>query len=394
MIKMLIVSMFVCLFWLPYGFASEVEVANISGTEKSNDIVWATKLFGICDASAAVMRSDGVLVVASDEHNTISTFNRSSGEKRNDLTPSLEGLLEKAGLDLEIDDDTDLPREIDVEGAAVLSWKDEGEIVIWIGSHSGRKAKWKKKKGKVRKAKERKNRNILFATNLPDDRSELTLVGSPITNLSSVLLAPPKELKTRLDILATSKPPLWPNAGGWNIEGLATDADGRLILGFRSPVDSNKLALVVRIDNPHEAITIKDTKVVLGAAEWLNLGNRGIRSMDWSSTHKYWLIVAGPVGHVDISNSKLPNTSGYAQDFAVFRWDGFGTEPKKLEYNLSDLRPEILVPTKDGFYLISDDGKVKHPGSDGETCADCLKDSSNPDYPYAFARARFFSLKH
>ena len=110
--------------------------------------------------------------------------------------------------------------------------------------------------------------------------------------------------------------------------GLAADPQGRLLI-FRSPAGADKRALVVRLDNPRQATAGDNAEdVVLGAAEWLDLETRGIRSMDWSPAHEAWLIVAGPVGHVDVTQPDLPDVSGYAEDFAVFRWQGFGDNNK------------------------------------------------------------------
>lgn len=348
---------------------------------------WATRVTGICDASAALLRADGTLVIASDDHNTLSVFDRASGAKLGDLTPSLDRLLEDAGIELQIDGDTGLPREIDVEGAAMLRW-DGQNVAVWVGSHGRRKAKWDDEDDDVRSAKRRTNRQVLMATRLPQDGTPLTLVGSPVITLSDAFTEPPPELEDVLAPLVAAEP-LWPNAGGWNIEGLAADPQGRLLIGFRSPVGDDKRALVLRLDNPRQAFGGDEAEgIVLDAAEWLDLGARGIRSMDWSPAHESWLIVAGPVDNVDVTRSDLPQLPGYAEDFAVFRWQGFGHRPVEQALDLKDLRPEILVPAADGFYLISDDGKEPRPG--GEDCG--TRRSHDPHHPDVYARARFFAL--
>jgi len=146
--------------------------------------------------------------------------------------------------------------------------------------------------------------------------------------------------------------------------------------------------LVARIDNPREMI-LGDTGVV-GSVQWLDLGMRGIRSIEWSADSESWLIVAGPVDHVDVENPDLPQVPEH-QDvgFAVFRWFGFGQPPVQLDVNFDQLRPEILVPLRDGFYLISDDGKEKR--SDGKTCGELLHEFG-PDHEGVYTRTRSFSL--
>ena len=65
--------------------------------------------------------------------------------------------------------------------------------------------------------------------------------------------------------------------GGLNIEGLAATPEGQLLIGFRNPLPDER-ALVVPLENPGEVVDGKRAK--LGEAYELNLGRRGVRSIE------------------------------------------------------------------------------------------------------------------
>lgn len=348
---------------------------------------WGERIGGVCDVSAAVLAGPDQLLIADDEKRNVLMAVPGTGAPLRDAT-SLNPLLEVAGMRLEIDKKDGLPRELDLEGAAVLP----GAIptAFWIGSHSGRKAK--ERKSKVRDAIRRPNRQVLFATPVPSDGR---LTGKPFTGLRAALVDPPAPLREALAPLAgISTAGDYPNAGGLNIEGLAATPDGHLLIGFRSPVTpaTGDKALVVRLDNPLEVIA--GAEPVLGAATWLDLGRRGIRSLEWSDQQGAWLILAGPADYQDLErpgdpdrDGEYPTHAGYDEGFALYRWRGPDHQPVPLEVDVdTDLRPEAMVATAGGVYLISDDGKVER---DGRSCAKWLASS---DPTKAYARARHVAL--
>ena len=344
---------------------------------------WPTRITGVCDASAAIVRPNGSFIIADDETNILAEYDR-AGTRTGPHEPPLDELLEAAGFKLERDKKNQ-PREIDIEGVAVLR-TDAGAVAFWIGSHARRKAVWKND-GELKKPRLNKNRRVVFATNIPETGSPVLLKGVPATDLRDRVMSPPDEIKGVLHPLREAeKKEHRPNAGGWNIEGLAPGPDGSLLIGFRSPPDNDKRALIVSIRNPLKAI--EGEPIELGDAVWLDLGTRGIRGMDWSPRLSAWLIIAGPVDYIHIE-TREPIT-GYATDFSVYKWEGFGEPAIELIWNPSnlrpDFRPEILIAAGDGFYLISDDGSVERPS--GGTCKTIIK--NEPEHPDVYVRARFF----
>lgn len=106
---------------------------------------------------------------------------------------------------------------------------------------------------------------------------------------------------------------LAPEMMGTNIEALANDGTGKLLIGFRNPRPGNK-AIVVSLENPDTALA---GTARFGAAAELDLGGLGIRSMTYSAVHQAVLIIAGP--H-DAANGpfKLYSWSGVLTDAATF----------------------------------------------------------------------------
>ena len=136
--------------------------------------------------------------------------------------------------------------------------------------------------------------------------------------------------------------------GGFNIEGLAATPDGRLLIGLRNPLPHQR-ALIIPLDNPGDMI-IKGQPARLGAPIELDLGRRGIRSIEFVGSS--YLIVAGP-----------PGDKG---SFALYRWSGQAGDAASpvSGVDLQDLRPEALfaIPQTERVQLLSDDGGVKMSG--------------------------------
>jgi hypothetical protein len=369
------------------GLTQEVPEATMSP--------WPERIPGLCDISGAVVGGDDTLLLGTDEQdNTLYrlTLNRLTlNSAAVNATAELNALFALAGTPL-LDRDDGVPRELDIEGATTLTSGDS-TTAFWIGSHAGRKVK--ARKDKPRKAKARVNRQFLFATTIPDPGRDLSLVGTPFAGLRAALASAPSPIaETLKPLLNIEKGADYPNAGGWNIEGLASTVDGHLLFGFRSPVGplTGNKALVVRLDNPFDVL--QDKPAVIGAAEWLDLGTRGIRSMAWSPQQQALLILAGPVDFQDpslapvLGSDEYPQLSGYATDFALFRWGGFQGALDQLPVDVStDLRPEAMIPTPTGVYLISDDGDVMRAG---ETCKDRLHSGPSEQ---TYARARHVTLQ-
>jgi hypothetical protein len=277
---------------------------------------------GLCDASAAVALDSTHFVVADDEHNVLQVYQRDRSAP-------------VGAIDLAAFLGTRPDRESDLEGAARI-----GQRIFWIASHG------RNKNGKVREERQR-----LFATEIDSRTQPPTLqpAGQPYTRLLADLIAAPGLRALPLREAAERAPE---SSGGLNIEGLAATADGRLLIGFRSPLVQGR-ALVVPLNNPQALL--EGQPAAFGAPILLDLGERGVRSIERIGSN--YLIVAGPT----------------ADDgrFTLFRWSGAaGSAAVALpSIDFGSLRPEALFewPGSRQVQMLSDDGGVE---TDGLACKD------------------------
>lgn len=262
---------------------------------------------GVCDASAAVSLDERHFIVADDEHNRLTVYQR--GQAR----PVRE---------VDLDKFLGAKKEADIEGAA-----QRGDRIYWIASHA------RNSQGEVRE-----DRHRFFATDIRGHTVEP--VGKPYTDLLADLLAAPSISALTLGDAAGRAAEA---DGGFNIEGLATAADGSLLIGLRNPIPQGR-AIVIPLLNPAELIDGKGP-ARFGAAIRLDLGGRGVRSIE--RVGNGYVIAAGP-----------PADTG---TFAVYRWSGRpGDAPSPVRLDLGTLRPEALFAWPDGqLTLLSDDGGVQ-----------------------------------
>jgi uncharacterized protein DUF3616 len=221
-------------------------------------------------------------------------------------------------------------KECDLEGAAEI-----GELIFWIGSH-----------GRNKKAEERKERQVFFATKrsgLGKD-TKLGIAGKVYTKLLDDLVNDPALKPFDLGKAAT----LLPNDdGGLNIESLAADG-GKLWIGFRNPKNKAKEALLVPLLNPTEIVK-HGARAKLGDPVMLKLGGLGVRDMvAWNDG---FLIIAG-----DRGDRFEPG----AHPSRVFYWRP-GTDPQDIGVDFGDLNPEAIMimgqADKSGILILSDDKK-------------------------------------
>ncbi len=190
-------------------------------------------------------------------------------------------------------------------------------------------------------AKRQQSRYRLFATDLRSDG--LVTVGKPYEHLLHDLI---KSAPLAQYHLAAASRLAAEADGGLNIEGLAATPEGQLLIGFRNPLPGER-AIIVPLENPGETIDGKRAK--LGEAFELNLGRRGIRSIEWVEGR--YLIVAGPTADEG--------------SFALYRWSGKRSDSAEpIAADLGSLRPEALfaVPNTTKVQLLSDDGGVVTAG--------------------------------
>lgn len=282
---------------------------------------------GLCDASAAASLGGGYFIVADDESNDLRIYKRGRAAP---LTPPVP-----LSAFLHIKE----TQESDIEGAAAI-----GDRIFWITSHGANS------EGKVRPA-----RRKFFATDIVHGAiPSVSPTGQAYDNLLDDMLHEPSLQGYGL-AAGAGLPPKSPNAV--NIEGLAANGNGGLLIGFRNPVPLGK-ALILPLDNPDELIDGKRAR--FGKPIALALDGLGIRSIDRVGQGYY--IVAGPI-------DKGPG--------ALYQWSGRAADPaRRLAANVTELNPEALFQVGDNtLQVLSDDGTFKVNGRDCKDIEDKTRQS-------------------
>ncbi|HTV17656.1 MAG TPA: DUF3616 domain-containing protein [Polyangiaceae bacterium] len=264
---------------------------------------------GACDASGAVPVDARHFAVADDEDNVLRVYDAYAGGeavRRTNLSKQIA--LKKKG-------------EADIEAATSI-----GDRAFWLTSH-----------GRNAKGDEDPNRSLVITTQLPTLDERVAVEGEVYRELLHDLQQEPSLAPyqlTRASELAPKEP------GGLNIEGLTATPDGKLLIGFRSPLAGTR-ALLVPIENP--AALYGAGKVKLGAPIELDLGGLGVRSLSW--WRGSYLIAAGSTGAGGPSR--------------LYRWSGPGTEPRiAAESVFEGSNPEAFFSAEDNdqILVLSDDG--------------------------------------
>lgn len=144
------------------------------------------------------------------------------------------------------------------------------------------------------------------------------------------------------------------HVNGFSIEGLTTSPDdSQLWLGFRAPqldTGSRDKALLIAVTNYQAVLADNSLSPTFEAME-LNLGGRGIRSIDRALDGSGYLILAGPAGSA---------SAAVTHDFRLFTWSGDpATAPIELGNNLDAL----LAATGGSFESIASPASVR-PGTE------------------------------
>jgi len=283
---------------------------------------------GMRDASAAVVVSSNLFIVADDENNILRLYSADkAGPPLKEF--DLNAFLEVTGKSI----------EADLEGAAKI-----GNRAFWIGSH-----------GRNKDGKQRPNRSRLFATDIKINDGEVTLtpVGKPCKHLLDELLRDSRFAELHLAEASTRAPK---EEGALNIEGLAATPQGHLLIGFRNPVRGGQ-ALIIPLLNPNEVIEGKPPRFDLP----VRLGLDGLGIRDIALFEGTYFIIAGPWHSGD--------------KFEFYHWAGGNAEPKRfIVKHVGDYHPEAIViyPQK-GFHeiqILSDDGNRPIDGIPGKELGD------------------------
>ena len=309
---------------------------------------------GACDASAAVALDSDTILVADDEDNYLRIYSYDDPG----LPISSFSLDDFLGVV-----DSSHP-ESDIEACTRV-----GNIIYWITSH-----------GRSKKGKWRSSRYRLFATEILkiNGNYKLRPLGRPCLNLIDALLKL-DDLKLQKNIGVAGEDSgrkLAPKEYGLNIEGMTISADGKdLYIGMRNPVPGNR-AILIPLKNI-EGVIVRKSDPKLGAPIYLNLANRGIRPIEYSSAHQMYFIIAGSISGEDNSS--------------IYSWSGdIKTDPKTI-MPFSKLNPEAIAPIKDSkqLYVLSDDGNVKHRVKSNETNDQLINGASSCKSLKDYKKKRF-----
>ena len=293
----------------------------------------ADRFFGDAEASTAVPVGNDFMFVANDENETIHLYKRDGSEPLRSFDFSTELRAKKHPKD-----------EVDLEASTRI-----GNRIYWLGSHSNKKGD----------GKFQPNRHRLFATDLVGE-TNLVYAGRYDSLRSDLIEWDNRTSRLGLEqSAAVGVPPDEPGGKGFNIEGLSVTPDGRTAwIGFRAPLvltNGRPHALLVPVLNLPDLIGSRPSKAQFGPPVLLDLGGRGIRSIE-TFTNRV-LIVAGPAANDG--------------DFRLFVWDGDSShQPTLCDATLDrvgserKLRPEAIVgfvgpinAANPEVQLLSDDGK-------------------------------------
>ncbi len=306
---------------------------------------------GACDASAACALDARRVVVADDENNILRLYDLDA--------PGMP--LAEFPMGRFLKTNTDSHPEADLEACARV-----GDRIYWLASH-----------GRSKKGKWRPNRYLFFATRVVEDKTapggwRIEPAGSPCrTLLASLLATPGLDLGRTVGKLGSDEAgSLAPKEEGLNIEGLAPGADGEsLLIGFRNPRPGGDALLLPLLNAT--AVIDSGAPARFGEPIRLDLGGRGVRSIEHSPAHGGYFIAAGSHENARIS--------------ALYRWSGRAADKAERLRGFDDFNPEAIAPLPGGkrLAIFSDDGTVKYrvppeqstePLEDGECECKTLRD--------------------
>jgi hypothetical protein len=125
--------------------------------------------------------------------------------------------------------------------------------------------------------------------------------------------------------------------GGLNIEGIAWDpANGRLLLGLRSPIRSGQaLVLPIKLRDANGPFSADNLDLANSRIIEIPLGGSGIRDIQYDSNLKSFLVISGAPENQEKG------------EFILWQWDG-SSQPKQLAQLDSNIKPEGITEVKLG----------------------------------------------
>ncbi len=305
------------------GAGSDTYVLKYAASAAAYDIPNTDFHTGISDASTAVDAGNNYFLSADDESNGLHLYHKDSS-----------GYFFNA-----------------FDMAGPIGFSGEGDFEA--SCRKGNKAYWMGSLGNSKSGNVQTSRHYFFGTTVAGTGSLTTAsyLGSQSLRSSMISWGDSKGY----DFSASSASGMIPKQiDGLNIEGMCLGPnDTSLYIGFRAPlvpISNRTKALICPVKN-FEGWFNNGSPIgnpQYGNPIELNLGGRGIRSMEKNANGQY-LIVAGSF------DSNL--------DAALYEWNGVATSaPVLLTADLTSLNPEGIVTFPSPFYngstveLMSDDG--------------------------------------
>jgi predicted extracellular nuclease len=255
-------------------------------------------LTGTSDASTAIAIDSNYMLVGDDEDQTIRLYDRSN-----------------SGLPVASFDFTSVlglsgSSEVDIEASSRI-----GNTIYWIGSHSNNSS-----------GDDKPNRERIFSTTISGSGSSTTLTfGGYYQFLEDDMIAWDNANGHGLGAgflglgASAANGVLPEQTNGFNIEGFTIAPNGTTgYVSFRAPIEpttNRTKALIVPVTNFTSILSPSggtSGSATFGAPIQLDLGGRGIRSIERNGTGEY-IIIAGPAG---AATGTAPN------DFRLYTWTG------------------------------------------------------------------------
>lgn len=264
---------------------------------------------GSSDASTAIALDSKYMVVGDDEASVLRVYDRAGGD---------------AVLEWDYSQALGTSDEVDLEAGTLI-----GNTLYLIGSHSNKKD-----------GSEADSREVIFSVNISGTGASTEFeYNGKFTGFETALVAWDAGNVHGLGanyfgLAASSGAGLSPErVNGFSIEGLTSSpTNDALWLAFRAPqtdTTSRDKALIVPVENFAALIGGSATEPTFGEPIELNLGGRGIRSIDKATDGSGYLIIAGPSG---TASDALDN------NFRLFTWDGKAdSQPVELSNDLDAL---------------------------------------------------------
>ncbi len=245
---------------------------------------------GGSDASTALALNDKYMIVGDDEAGVLRLYDRAGGKAIKEF--ALDAYLEQT-------------KELDIEGSTKL-----GDALYFIGSHGNNKS-----------GNDQNNREWIARATVEGTGADTTLdFDGKYFDLETALATWDSSNAHNLGanhfgLTAAAAAGTPESTAGLGIEGLTGSKDNsELWIGFRAPVTggAEQQALIVTLTNPDDVLGVDQAAPVFGTPILLDLGGRGIRSIDKNAAGEY-LIIAGPSGTA---------SEHVADNFRLYTWSG------------------------------------------------------------------------